>query len=529
MREANRAGSFHHPNLLPPYEVGEHEGVLVLATRAINAVSLERVLTHQGPLPPQRVAAILRQVGAGLDSAHGRGLVHRDVNPGNVLIVADGDFDRVYVTGFGLTEVTEGSGLLNGATLTAPPAYGFVAPEQVRGDAADGRADVYSLGCVAFAALTGRRPFGDQPEKDLARRLEGPPPSAKAAAPSLPEEMDKAIAKAMAVSPADRFPTAGEFAAALGAGIEGGTSAPRRSMAAAGGPTPAPAPAPADARPNGPAAAPAKPPESPAPKPAVAPPTPAPRGRLPRPAPPTPRPRSRPSARRPSPPPHHPRPPRRPTRPAPPHPRRRSRPRAQHPSRPPPRPRPLRRQHPRRRRRTAATRALACPPGRAALRPGDRRQAPSAHPARRHAGPAAPAPVPAACRTSAPGPIRRPGRAEARSARAGARSGVRTAPATASAAGQASRRPRPDAVARGALEAAAVPSRRPPMLPSLESPPPPLPTAEGPTRSGRRGHPSPTAGRKARGTASARGRQARPHRQGRGPARREGPPREGLA
>ena len=81
LREANRAGSFHHPNLLPPYEVGEHEGVLVLATRAINAASLERVVSHQGPLPPQRVAAILRQVGAGLDSAHGRGLVHRDLNP----------------------------------------------------------------------------------------------------------------------------------------------------------------------------------------------------------------------------------------------------------------------------------------------------------------------------------------------------------------------------------------------------------------------------------------------------------------
>ena len=227
LREANRASSFHHPNLLPPYEVGEHDGVLVLATRAINAVSLERVLTQQGALAPQRVAAILRQAAAGLDSAHGRDLVHRDVNPGNVLVVADGDFDRVYVTGFGLTEVSEGSGLLDRDRLTAPPAYGYVAPEQIRGEAPDGRADVYSLGCVAFTALTGRPPFGDHPAKDLAGRLEGSPPSARAVAPGMPEAVDTAIAKAMAVSPADRFPTAGEFAAAVVAGMDSSAAAPQ--------------------------------------------------------------------------------------------------------------------------------------------------------------------------------------------------------------------------------------------------------------------------------------------------------------
>ncbi len=269
LREANRAGSFHHPNLLPPYEVGEHDGVLVLATRAINAVSLERVLTQQGALAPQRVAAILRQAAAGLDSAHGRDLVHRDVNPGNVLVVADGDFDRVYVTGFGLTEVSEGSGLLDRDRLTAPPAYGYVAPEQIRGEAPDGRADVYSLGCVAFTALTGRPPFGDHPAKDLAGRLEGSPPSARALAAGMPEAVDTAIAKAMAVSPADRFPTAGEFAAAVVAGMESSSAAPQPAAAPApSGPEATPTkPEPSDPQPTvpvlpkGPASEPANAPE----------------------------------------------------------------------------------------------------------------------------------------------------------------------------------------------------------------------------------------------------------------------------
>ncbi len=210
LRESRLAASLDHPNVVPIYEAGEHEGQLFIAMRYVAGTDLRATLDVEGRLDPDRAMAIVRQIAAALDAAHARGLVHRDVKPGNVLIADDGS---VYLSDFGLTRRLEGDSSL-GATRFAGT-LDYAAPEQFEGKPLDGNADQYSLGCVLFECVTGAPPFRREVPAALIRaHLEDPPPSVTQAAPGLPSAIDAVVCRALAKSPGQRFPSCGEMARA---------------------------------------------------------------------------------------------------------------------------------------------------------------------------------------------------------------------------------------------------------------------------------------------------------------------------
>jgi len=216
LRESELAASIDHPNIVPIYEAGTTEDLLFIAMRYVDGRDLkERV--QRGRLDPADAIGIVAQVASALDAAHARGLVHRDVKPSNVLLDPgarpDGS-DHVYLADFGLTRrVSEEAGIGDDGQLLGTIDY--VAPEQIAGEEIDGRADVYSLGCVLYECLVGQPPF--RRDSDLAvvfAHLEAEPPALSAARPELPAALDAVIARALAKEPDHRYPSCREFAGA---------------------------------------------------------------------------------------------------------------------------------------------------------------------------------------------------------------------------------------------------------------------------------------------------------------------------
>ena len=158
LRESELAASIDHPNIVPIYEAGTTDDHLFIAMRYVEGRDLKERLQH-GRLDPADAVGIIAQVASALDAAHARGLVHRDVKPSNVLLDTrarpDGS-DHVYLADFGITKrVSEDRGD-DGHLLGT---IDYVAPEQIAGEEIDGRADVYSLGCVLYECLVGQPPF----------------------------------------------------------------------------------------------------------------------------------------------------------------------------------------------------------------------------------------------------------------------------------------------------------------------------------------------------------------------------------
>jgi hypothetical protein len=210
LREMRVAAAIDHPNIVPIYRAGEDRGLLYLAMRYVHASDLRRVLESEGRLDPGRTLAILDQVARALDAAHARGLVHRDVKPGNILLappVIDGDPEHVYLVDFGLARSDSDDRSIGGpGSFLGTPRY--AAPEQAAGRPVDGRADGYALGCVLYECLTGQPPFPDgSGEAVLLAHLESPPPQVTTLRPDLPPAINQVITQAMAKAPADRFPT----------------------------------------------------------------------------------------------------------------------------------------------------------------------------------------------------------------------------------------------------------------------------------------------------------------------------------
>jgi serine/threonine protein kinase len=247
-RESLLAASIDHPNVIPVYAAGEAEGRLFICMRWVEGTDLRSLIAREGRLDPERALAIVEQVAAALDAAHRRGLVHRDVKPANVLISEDGE-EHAYLTDFGLTKRTAA----NSAGLTKTGQFvgtvDYMPPEQVKGERADRRSDVYALGCVLFHMLTGRVPYERETEvAKLYAHLSDAPPSVSDTVPGLAPHLDAVIRTAMAKESDDRYRSAGELAAAA------------RTVLARGIPPPADATAPA-------ATAPAAAPPPPRPRP----------------------------------------------------------------------------------------------------------------------------------------------------------------------------------------------------------------------------------------------------------------------
>jgi serine/threonine-protein kinase len=214
-QEWRMAAKLDHPNIVPIYEAGEAEGVLYIAMRYVEGIDLNALLAKEGRLPPERALRIVGQAGEALDAAHAHGLVHRDVKPGNVLLAGVGTAsEHVYLTDFGVAKHTKTrSGLTRAGYFVGTVDY--AAPEQIEGTSLDGRADVYSLGCVLFQCLVGELPF----EKDsevamLYAHLMESPPAVSAKRPDLPEAVDLVVAKALAKRSDERFATCSELSEA---------------------------------------------------------------------------------------------------------------------------------------------------------------------------------------------------------------------------------------------------------------------------------------------------------------------------
>ena len=221
LSESELAASLDHANVIPVYEAGEADGSLYIAMRYVEGSDLKARL-GDGPLSDEEAVAVALQVGGALDAAHKLGLVHGDVKPSNVLIDGNG---HAYLADFGLTKrLGDENSPTDDAQLMGTIDY--VAPEQIRGERVDGRADVYSLGCLLYECLTGRQPFRRGSDAAvLFAHLEDEPPTTGGAA-------DPVIAKSLAKSPDDRYQTCAELAEAARDALEVSVSRPSRRLAA---------------------------------------------------------------------------------------------------------------------------------------------------------------------------------------------------------------------------------------------------------------------------------------------------------
>jgi serine/threonine protein kinase len=217
LRESRLAAAVDHPNIIPIYEAGDAEGQLFIAMRYVPGADLRSELDRRTRLEVREALPLLQQVADALDAAHAAGLVHRDVKPGNVLLAEPTRKGRrhAYLTDFGLTRR---SASISGLTTTGHflGTLDYVAPEQIRGDPVDGRADVYSFACVAYTVLVGRPPFDAEDDVALMwAHLSRTPPRAAALLPELVGDIDDALAAGLAKAREDRPATCGELVALM--------------------------------------------------------------------------------------------------------------------------------------------------------------------------------------------------------------------------------------------------------------------------------------------------------------------------
>ena len=213
LREARTAAGLSHPNIVPIHRVGEADGFVFFVMSYVEGETLGEWLRTKGPLPPADAARVLREVAWALAYAHGRGIVHRDVKPDNILLEAG--TGRAMVTDFGIAHRDDVA-----APDTDPGKImgtaNFMSPEQAAGEAIDGRSDLYALGVVGYLAVSGRLPFeASNVPALLIRQATEPAPGVLRAAPGLPPALATAIDRCLARDPAHRFPDGEAMAAAL--------------------------------------------------------------------------------------------------------------------------------------------------------------------------------------------------------------------------------------------------------------------------------------------------------------------------
>jgi len=213
LRESRLAARLDHPAVVPVYDAREEDGELIVAMRLVEGGDLRKLIERDGPLPPARAVSLLGQVADALDAAHAAGIVHRDVKPHNILV----EGDRAYLSDFGLAKATAGTGAASSASIVGTVEY--MAPEQWRGERVGPPADIYSLGCVLYEALTGIAPYA---------RKDGD------VEPELPQGIDEVVERAVSKDPERRYATAGAMIAAARE-RQGATPAATRVLAGAPG------------------------------------------------------------------------------------------------------------------------------------------------------------------------------------------------------------------------------------------------------------------------------------------------------
>ncbi len=216
--ESRIAASIDHANVIPVYEAGEDDGLLFIAMRLVEGYDLGRLLTHGGPLTPERATHLIIQIAEALDAAHSRGLVHRDVKPANVLLTVNAR-EHAYLTDFGLAmQIGTNARITRAGQLMGTLDY--LAPEQIRGETVDERADVYALTGLLYHCLTGETPFPHETEAaKMWAHVSTPVPAPAESRPHLPDQLNEVIARGMAKAPGDRYLSAGELARACASAV----------------------------------------------------------------------------------------------------------------------------------------------------------------------------------------------------------------------------------------------------------------------------------------------------------------------
>lgn len=210
-REVRAAGRCLHPNIVTVFEYGEEADAPYIVMEYVQGRELRDYLKDRQPMPLRNVVAIILQVLQALSHAHTHGVVHRDIKPGNIILLTDG---QVKVTDFGIARLELSGSLTQVGMAVGTP--GYMAPEQFSGHELDRRADLYAAGVVLFEMLTGVRPFSGRGSGELMYQvLNEAPLQATRLNPRLPAELDALFAKALAKAPDQRFQEASEFIAAL--------------------------------------------------------------------------------------------------------------------------------------------------------------------------------------------------------------------------------------------------------------------------------------------------------------------------
>ncbi len=203
--EARRAASVIHPNVVTVFDEGRDGADAFMVMELVRGRTLRDVVADRGPLRPHEAARLIAQIAAALDAAHEAGVIHCDVKPANVIVDQQG---TAKLTDFGIARAARGP---REHELIGTARY--IAPERIEGRAPTERSDVYSLGLVAYELLAGQPPNAEMETEDLLRvRLDGRPPSLRSARVGISDEIDRAVAKALARDPQGRYASAGAFA-----------------------------------------------------------------------------------------------------------------------------------------------------------------------------------------------------------------------------------------------------------------------------------------------------------------------------
>ena len=205
-REAKSAGLLHHPNIVTVYELSESEGLPFIAMEYLEGESLEQVVVRRSPLPLAQKLGYIVQACRAFDFAHRRGVVHRDIKPANIMITMEG---VVKVVDFGIARIIDTSKTQTGSLLGT---LSYMSPEQLRGQSADERCDIWSLGAVLYECMSYRKPFtGDNHGALLRSILEDEPPSIQEVAPECPANLKKVVDRALCKELSDRYQTVDEL------------------------------------------------------------------------------------------------------------------------------------------------------------------------------------------------------------------------------------------------------------------------------------------------------------------------------
>ena len=223
LNEARTAARLSHPNIVPIFTVDVVDDIVFFVMAFVDGETLGHRIRSRGPLPAAELARILRDVGWGLAYAHAQGVVHRDVKADNIMI--ERGSGRALVVDFGIARATQNTGVTGAGEILGTADY--MSPEQASGEVADHRSDIYSLGVVAFYALSGRLPFdGPTVGAVLAKQITQPPPSIAESVTGVPAKLGDAVDRCLAKDPARRFGSAEDLADAMDTALASRREAP---------------------------------------------------------------------------------------------------------------------------------------------------------------------------------------------------------------------------------------------------------------------------------------------------------------